>query len=166
MDWLLVCLAIVCVIIGVVGSIIPGVPGTPISYMGFLCFHFSSQVNRISIWVHVIFVVLIIVVLVLDYIIPVVGTKKFGGSKYGTWGSTVGLIVGLFFGFPGMIIGPFVGAFIFELIYKKNMGHAFKSAIGSFVGFLLSTGIKTILALIMLGVIFAKTLTFVADKIN
>jgi uncharacterized protein YqgC (DUF456 family) len=153
-------------IIGVIGSIIPGIPGTPFSYVGFLCFHFSAAQNHLPLWMHIVFIILIIGVLVLDYIIPIIGTKKFGGSKYGIWGSTVGLLVGLFFGFPGMIIGPFLGAFIFELVYKKNASHAFKSALGSFVGFLLSTGIKTILALIMLGIILAKTVTFVADKIN
>ena len=162
----MVFVAIICVVVGVVGSIIPGIPGTPISYVGFLAFHFSSPNNHLPIWMHVVFIVLIIGVLILDYIVPIIGTRKFGGSKYGTWGSTVGLLVGLFFGLPGMIIGPFLGAFIFELIYKKDATHAFKSALGSFVGFLLSTGIKTILALIMLGIIFAKTATFVADKIN
>jgi uncharacterized protein YqgC (DUF456 family) len=74
--------------------------------------------------------------------------------------------VGLFFGVPGMIIGPFVGAFVFELVYKRDTKQAFMSALGSFVGFLLSTGIKTILALIMLGIILIKTATFVIDKIN
>ena len=166
MDWLLVTLAVACCIIGVIGSVLPGVPGTPISYVGFLCFHFSSPVNRIAIWVHIVFIVLIVAVLVLDYIIPIIGTKRFGGSKYGTWGSTIGLIVGLFWGLPGMIIGPFVGAFLFELIFKRDAKRAFKSALGSFVGFLLSTGIKTILALIMLGIILIKSATFVVDKIN
>lgn len=166
MDWLLVSLAIICVIVGVIGSIIPGIPGTPVSYVGLLCFHFSSPNNHIAIWVHVVFVILIVAVLVLDYVIPIIGTKKFGGSKYGTWGATIGLLVGLFFGLPGVIIGPFVGAFLFEILYKRDFGRAFKSALGSFVGFLLSTGIKTILALIMLGFILAKTFTFVAEKIN
>lgn len=166
MDWLLVSLALTCCIVGLIGSIIPGIPGTPVSYIGFLCFHFSSEANHIPIWVHIIFILLIIGVLLLDYIIPIIGTKKFGGSKYGVWGSTIGLIIGLFFGLPGIIIGPFVGAFIFEWVYKKDTKQAFKSALGSFIGFLLSTGIKTILALIMLGIISAKTFTFVATKIN
>jgi len=166
MDWLLVALAITCCIIGVIGSLLPGVPGTPLSYVGMLLFHFSDQSNRIAIWVHVIFILLVIAVLVLDYIIPIIGTKKFGGSKYGVWGSTIGLIVGLFFGIWGVIIGPFLGAFIFEMIHKRDTKRAFKSALGSFVGFLLSTGIKAILALIMLGVILWKTVTFVGYKIS
>jgi uncharacterized protein YqgC (DUF456 family) len=166
MDWLLVVLAIICCIVGVIGSILPGVPGTPISYVGFLCFHFSAPSNHLAWWMHLVFTVLIIGVLILDYVIPIVGTKKFGGSKYGTWGSTIGLIVGLFFGIYGVIIGPFLGAFVFELIYKKDTTQAFKSALGSFVGFLLSTGIKTILALVMLGIILAKSFTFVAHKMG
>lgn len=166
MDWLLVVIAIICMVVGVIGSIIPGIPGTPVSYIGFICFHFSSESNRLPIWVHIVFIILVIAVLVLDYVIPIIGTKKFGGSKYGVWGSTIGLIIGLFFGLPGVILGPFIGAFVFELIYKRKAGPALKSAFGSFVGFLLSTGIKTILALVMLGIIVAKTVTFVVDKIN
>lgn len=166
MDWLLVCLAIILTFVGVIGSIIPGIPGTPVSYIGFLCFHYSSDSNHLPIWMHVFFIILILAALVLDYVIPIMGTKKFGGSKYGTWGSTVGLLIGLFFGLPGLIIGPFLGAFVFELIYKRDSKQAFKSALGSFVGFLLSTGIKTILALVMLGIILVKTLTFAIEKIG
>lgn len=163
----MVSLAIVCCLVGVIGSIIPGIPGTPVSYVGFILFQFSGpEINKISVVWHVIFIALVVVALVLDYIIPIVGTKKFGGSKYGAWGSTIGLIIGLFFGVPGMIIGPFVGAFLFELVYKRDMQNAFKSALGSFVGFLLSTGIKTILALIMLGFICIKTFNFVVFKLS
>jgi uncharacterized protein YqgC (DUF456 family) len=80
---------------------------------------------------------------VLDYIFPVWTTKRFGGSKRGVWGSTIGLVVGLFF-FPpfGIIIGPFVGAFVGEVTANQNQRSALRSAFGSFVGFLLGTGLK------------------------
>lgn len=160
------CLAIVCAVVGVIGSVLPGLPGAPVSYAGLLLFHFSSAENRIGwVWL-VVFGILVAVVWILDYIVPIITTKKFGGSKYGTWGSTLGLIVGLFFGFVGMIIGPLIGAFVFELIFSRNTEKAFKSALGSFVGFLLSTGIKTMVTLIILGFLCLKFVNFAIDKIT
>lgn len=86
-----------------------------------------------------------IVISVLDYLIPIWGTKKFGGSKAGVMGSTIGLIVGIFFGPLGIILGPFAGALLGELLVNKTeFKGAMKSATGSFIGFLLSTGLKLI----------------------
>ncbi len=93
------------------------------------------------------------VITVLDYVIPSVGTKKLGGSKYGVWGSTIGIIVGLFFGPLGIILGPAVGAFIGELIYQKQADVALKAALGSFVGFLAGTILKFGVTIIILGMV-------------
>ena len=89
----------------------------------------------------------------LDYFIPALGTKKFGGSRKGIIGSSIGLILGLLF-FPplGIIVGPFVGAFIGELIHdSSNNKRALKAALGSFIGFLFSTGLKFLVSLIYFG---------------
>ena len=72
---------------------------------------------------------------ILDYIVPVWGTKKFGGSKYGTRGATVGLIIGLFLGPLGIIIGPFIGAVVGELIFKDDMKYATQSRVRQPLGF-------------------------------
>ena len=87
--------------------------------------------------------VLTIAITILDYIIPVKGTKKLGGTKYGVWGTNIGLIVGLFFPPIGFIIGLFLGAFIGELIYNsQDKKGALKAAFGAFLGFLVSSFMK------------------------
>ena len=78
----------------------------------------------------------------MDYVLPIWTTRKFGGSKRGVWGATIGLLVGLFFGPWGIIIGPFLGAFIGEMTANNDHNKAFRSAVGSFVGFLVGVGAK------------------------
>ena len=83
------------------------------------------------------------IVSVLDNLIPIYLTRKTGGSKAGSWGATIGLIVGIFVGPWGIVLGPFVGALVGELIHdNRDMQRAFKSAGGAFLGFLLGTGLK------------------------
>ena len=91
-----------------------------------------------------------IVVSILDYVIPMVGAKRFNCSKFGTWGAAIGTIVGLFF-FPlGLILGPFLGAFIVELLVKKSVPAAALGGLGALLGFLASVFIKILLCAGML----------------
>jgi len=91
---------------------------------------------------------IVLVVSVLDYLIPVYGTKKFGGTKYGMWGCMIGLIAGIWLGPWGIITGPFLGALLGELLANNHTG-AFKAALGSFIGFLFSTLLKLIACVMM-----------------
>ncbi|MCZ2442726.1 MAG: DUF456 domain-containing protein [Flavobacteriales bacterium] len=148
MEVFLVLLGFAFMIVGILGSFLPVLPGPPLSLIGI--FIFSSTENNISTPWLVAFVLITIIVTTLDYIIPALGTKKFGGTKYGVWGSTIGLLVGMFFGPWGIILGPFFGALIGELIYGQSRQQALKAALGSFVGFLFGTGLKFITSAIML----------------
>jgi hypothetical protein len=91
-----------------------------------------------------------IVVSILDYVIPMVGAKRFNCSKFGVWGVAVGTIAGLFF-FPlGLVLGPFLGAFIVELIVKKSIADAALGGIGALLGFLASVLLRMLLCAGML----------------
>jgi uncharacterized protein YqgC (DUF456 family) len=148
MDIFLAILGTICIITGVLGSILPVLPGPPISYAGLLLLHFTKYAQYSTRFL-ILFAVLTVIVALLDYVIPVWGTKKFGGSNYGTWGATIGVFAGLFIGPLGIIIGPFVGAVIGELIKGRKSDEAFKAGFGSFIGFITGTVMKMILSVII-----------------
>ena len=157
MDILLLLLGALFIILGIIGAFIPILPGPITSWVGLLLIHFTNAISFN--WTFILSTLVIaVVVYILDYIIPALGTKKFGGSKYGIIGTTVGLLVGLIFLGPfGIIIGPFIGAFIGELIHdNENSNRALKAAFGSFIGFLFSTGLKFIVSGIYAGLFFSK----------
>ena len=157
MDIFLIILSAICLLIGILGCVLPVLPGVPLAYCGLLLLHATDKV-QFSWQFLVTWAVVTIVVQVLDSVVPIWGTKKFGGSKMGVWGSTLGLLVGLFFGPWGIVLGPFLGAVAFELIDGKNTRLALKAGWGSFVG--LMTG--TILKLICCGLM---TYYFIAELI-
>jgi uncharacterized protein YqgC (DUF456 family) len=144
MDILLIVLGALFIISGVLGCVLPIIPGPPLSYIGLLLLHFTERYQFSSKFL-IIWAVITVVVYALDDLIPAWGTKKFGGSKRGVWGSIIGLVIGMFF-FPpfGIIIGPFVGAVVGELTVGKDSGAALKSGFGSFMGFLAGTLLKLI----------------------
>lgn len=140
----------ILLVIGFLGTFVPVLPGAPLAWIGLILGYFSSY-NNISLICLVITGVIAIAVSILDNIMPVYMTKKTGGSKAATTGSTVGLIIGFFAGPPGIILGPFLGALIFELIKSNgDFTSGLKSAWGAFLGFLLGTGIKIITVLVFI----------------
>ena len=143
MEVFLLILAGLCMLIGIIGCIVPGIPATPVAYAGLWIAQATDRVN-FSWQFMLIWGLVIIVVTILDYVVPALGTKRFGGTSWGVWGSTIGVIVGLFFGAVGVVLGPLVGAIAGELIGGKDLNQAMKAGWGSFVGLLCGTIIKLI----------------------
>ena len=141
MEYLLLILALIFAIAGIIGAVAPVLPGPPLSFAALLILAFCEG-NDISTASLVITGVLAAAITILDYIAPVWLTKKSGGSKYGTWGATIGLVIGMFFALPGILIGPFLGAYLGELMADTPSSKAFKVACMSFVAFMLTSGIK------------------------
>ena len=152
MDVILVILGMVLILLGIVGSVLPVLPGPILGWFGLLSIYLSSWVpmNR---YVLGITLVLSLAIFILDYIIPSLGARRYGGSKKGATGATVGMIAGLLLPIPlGVVIGAFVGAFIGEIIHQHDdLKRAWRSAVGSFLGFLTSTGLKLLVSLFFLG---------------
>lgn len=159
MDIFLTIIGLLFMLIGIIGSFLPILPGPPLSWIGLFLLYLTESVPNDWLFLGITLAIALIV-FALDYIIPVLGTKKFGGSKTGMIGTTVGLLVAIFFpilGIFGIIIWPFVGALVGELINKADSTSALKAAFGSFLGFLTGTFLKFIVAVIYLG-FFAVTL--------
>ena len=143
-------LAAVLAVVGLVGSVLPVLPGPTLSWIGWLLLYFTPG-DKVSLTSVIVWGVVLIVISLLDSFGSTWMTSKMGGSKWGTRGCFIGMLIGLFC-FPpaGLILGPFVGAFVGELIGNATMGKAFRVALISFVSFLLTTGLKLIYSGVLL----------------
>lgn len=145
---LLLILGIACLLLGLAGAVLP-LPGPPLSFAGMLALDYSGYAD-FGTTVLVGLGILSAVVAVLDYYVPIWGTKKFGGTRWGVYGSAIGLFAGFFLGPLGWVIGPFVGAFAAEFMHDQNTVRAGRAAFGSFVGLMAGMAVKILLCLIML----------------
>lgn len=146
MDIALIITGSILSILGLIGCLVPVLPGPPLNYVALLLLHFTKTPSfsvKFLIWT----LLLTILVVVLDYFIPMAGTKKFGGSKYGIWGCIAGMIIGMIY-FPpaGLIVGGFAGAVLGELLSGKTIKIALKAGMGSFIGFAVGTIAKLIVS--------------------
>ena len=156
MSYVFIGIAFFLLILGLIGAVLPVLPGPPIAWAGLFAGHFSAF-SALGVPALVVTGIAAAVVTVLDYVFPSVLTKASGGSRLGSLGCTLGLIVGLFLTPVGVIAGPFVGAFIGEMINdSSNTKKALKAAFGAFLGFLTGTGLKLILAGIFIWVYIAS----------
>lgn len=177
MDTFLIVLSIILFLVGIAGSVVPALPGIPVSWLGFLCLNFVQGIY-IPLYLTIGTLILTIIIFILQYVIPAQGTKRFGGTKYGIWGTNIGLIVGIIAPIPlGFIIGPFLGAYIGELIYNSQQtealkntdenedtsnNRALKAAFGSFVGVMTSS----LISLMFCVVFFCIGLYYILSNIH
>ena len=158
MDVFLVVLGFCFVCLGIIGSFLPVLPGPITSWIGLFLLHLTKVIPQD--WTFLgITLVIAILIFILDYFIPAMGTKRFGGTKYGVYGTTIGLVIGLLSPIPfGIIIGAFFGALIGELIYdSRDTNRAIKASFGALLGFLTSATIKFSIAIVYF-VLFFTTL--------
>ncbi|MDB4107159.1 DUF456 domain-containing protein [Bacteroidia bacterium] len=160
MELAIIIIGIIMIIIGFVGSILPALPGPPLAYGALLLLLLHDSAKEILLtnnytWL-IALGVITLVINILDYYLPIWGTKKFGGTKAGSRGSTIGLIVAVlltFFsgglGAFGILLGPLIGAYIGEKNAGQSNQVAIQSAKGSFLGFITGTFMKVVIVLII-----------------
>ncbi|MFN8259867.1 MAG: DUF456 domain-containing protein [Chitinophagales bacterium] len=150
---IIITIGIILLVIGLVSCVLPPLPGPPIAYLALLLAYFGlNATNDLPLWLLILYAIIILLITIIDNFIPVWSTQKFGGTKAGIRGCFIGILVGILlapFGGFSIIICPFLGAMTGELIDGQEFTVAIKSGIGSFVGFLLTSGLKIILVLMI-----------------
>lgn len=164
MDIALSVAAFLLSIVGIIGCIVPALPGVVLSYAGLLCAFFTSysHMSAASVWI---WLAITVAVSVADYFLPAWMTRRFGGSRSGAIGATVGVFAG-FFIFPpvGIILGPFFGALVGELLNdRSDVPKALLVGFGSFLSFVVGTGLKLAAAVGMFIHVAADTYPAVRD---
>lgn len=144
LDIILITASTICLIVGLLGCVLPMLPGPPIAYVGLVLLHATDKVQY-SVTQLLIWLLLVVIIQVLEHFSPMLGSKYSGGSKWGSWGCFIGTIAGLLFLPWGIIAGPFLGAMIGELLGGAKSRQAIKSGIGSLLGFLFGTVLKLVL---------------------
>ena len=148
MDIILLTIGFIFLVAGIIGCIIPGIPGPPLAYLSLVFMELTIaepfDYNFMLKWA-----IIAVVVTALDYFVPIWGTKNFGGTKYGMWGSIIGLIIGIFTGPLGMVIGAFLGAYIGELLGGMRNEKALRAGLGAFLGFVAGTIMKLAVSVII-----------------
>ncbi|MFF2497543.1 DUF456 domain-containing protein [Peribacillus sp. NPDC058075] len=153
MDTLFWIIITLMFIMGFVGLIFPIIPSVLFIFAGILLYGFFYSFEPFGWFFWTVQILFVILLFAADYIANMVGVKKYGGTKAGIWGSTIGLLVGPFvIPFLGILLGPFIGAFLAEiLVHKKDPVTASKIGLGSVVGFISSVITKGIIQFLMIG---------------
>lgn len=151
MDWQIL-VAVLLVVVGIAGTVLPMLPGVPLVFAGLLLAAWHGGFDQVGIVTMVIIGAITAMAWAVDFFASVVTAKKAGASKYALWGAGIGALVGIMGGIPGLIIGPAIGAIIGELITHKDTTKATTVGIAAGLGFVLALAIKIVLVLTMLAV--------------
>jgi uncharacterized protein len=156
MEWQII-VAVLLVVVGIAGTILPMLPGVPLVFAGLLLAAWHGGFDQVSILTMVVIGAIAGLAWVVDFVASIATAKKFGASKYALWGAGIGAIVGIAGGIVGLIIGPAIGAVIGELITHRNTSKeattkATTVGIAAGLGFVLALAIKIVLVLTMLAV--------------
>jgi len=147
---LLIIIGVILNIIGIIGVILPALPGIVLNYIALILLYIAKVEVGFSLRILIVFGMLTLLVTLLDYILPLLGARKYGASRIGIWGAVIGMLVGIIF-FPpfGIIFGLLIGAFLGELIAGKEQSQALRAGFATFLGSLTSMVVKLLLAIVM-----------------
>jgi uncharacterized protein len=139
-------------LVGLCGIIIPVIPGVPLVWLGILIYAIATGFATIHVAAVVVFFVLTALTLSLDFLMPLLGLKKYKASNWAILGSFLGFIIGvIFFNIWGVIFGPIAGAFLAEMIAKGELKKGLQAALATLLSSIVGTLLKLVISLVMIG---------------
>ncbi|TYT23638.1 DUF456 domain-containing protein [Luteimonas viscosa] len=150
-------IAVLLVLVGLAGIILPALPGLPLVFAGMLLAAWAGGFEHIGGWTLLLLAVLTLISIGVDFLASAAGAKRVGASRLAVVGALVGTVVGLFFGLVGVFVGPFVGAVLGELVARRGIGHrdlgqATRVGVGTWFGIFVGTVLKITIAFAMVGI--------------
>ena len=157
---MLLAVAVVLVIVGLAGVVLPAIPGTMLIFAGLWLAAWSDGFVRVSAATVVVLGVVAAATYFVDAAMMALGMKRFGTSRRAMIGAAVGMALGLFFGLPGLIVGPFAGAVLGELTAHQDLRRAGRAGVAAWIGFVIGTAVKVGLAFAMVGIFLTAWFAF------
>ncbi len=143
-------LAVLLIVIGMAGTVLPALPGVPIILIGLLLIAWMDSFVAVSVSTMLWLGVLALLSVVIDFLATAEGARRFGAGRMAILGATLGLLVGLFFGLPGILFGPFLGAVAGHLLGKASLDESMRAGVGASIGVVIGTASKVLIGFIML----------------
>ncbi len=152
MTALLWILAILLIVLGLAGLVLPALPGAPLLFVGLLLAAWAEDFAYVGGWTLAALGVMAGLTYLVDFAATAFGAKRFGASKRAMIGAALGGLAGLFLGLPGVLLGPFVGAVIGELTTRRDLAAAGRAGMGASLGLALGAAAKLALGFAMIGI--------------
>lgn len=165
MDWSILwwLLAVLIVVAGLAGTVVPALPGVPLVFAGLFVGAWINNFETVGWGSVAVLAALAFFAWIVDFIASAAGARYLGASSRAFWGAMIGAIVGIFFGLVGMLLGPFIGAVIGELSGGNDMRSSGRAGVGAWLGMVVATAIKLAIAFLMIGVFIFR---FSIDWLN
>jgi uncharacterized protein YqgC (DUF456 family) len=152
MTPLLWILSLMLVGVGMAGVVVPALPGTPLVFGGLLLAAWADGFQNVSVGTVILLGVMTALTFGVDFVSASLGARSAGASRGAVAGAALGTLIGIFFGFAGIVFGPFIGAMVGEFLARRNLGQAGRAGVATWLGFILGTGVKLMLAFTMVGI--------------
>lgn len=152
MDILLWALCLVCVLVGLAGTILPMLPGSPLVFLGLLFGAWANDFEKVSWLTLSILGALTAFTFAIDFIATKIGVEKTGASALASVGAMIGMLAGVFFGFFGVFVFPFIGAVLGEYYVKRDAIQAGKVGLGTWLGMIIAIAAKLGINFAMIGI--------------
>lgn len=151
MGTLLWIAAVVMIVAGLAGTILPALPGAALVFAGILLAAWIDDFARISGFTVLVCGLLMMVAWGADYVSAMLGARRDGASRLAIAGAAIGTVAGVFTGFVGLLFMPLVGAAVGEWLADRNAARAAHVGISTWVGLLVGTVAKVAITFVMVG---------------